>query len=127
MPIDHTGIRVAHADYAKVVAWYEKALKPLGYAKAIDLGVAVGFAAEGHNADWWVSSRDEGANAYHHAFTANSRGVVSEFYKAAIEAGGEENGAPGIRAQFGPNYYGAFVKDPVGNNIEAVCHAPEAA
>ncbi|PKS13147.1 hypothetical protein jhhlp_000489 [Lomentospora prolificans] len=125
MPIDHTGIQVSLADYEKVVAWYEKALAPLGYVKMIDVGPAVGFGEKGGHPDWWVSSRETGNNSSHHAFSVKKRSLVSEFHKAALEAGGEDNGAPGIRSQYHPNYYAAFVKDPVGNNIEVVCHAPE--
>ncbi len=61
----------------------------------------------------------------HIAFAAESRAQVDEFYKAALEAGGKDNGAPGIREMYHPNYYGAFVFDPDGHNIEAVCHKPE--
>ena len=86
-------------------------------------GAAAGFGAEG-KPFFWISTGDHPKGALHVAFAAASRAVVDEFYKAAIAAGGRDNGAPGLRPHYHANYYGAFVFDPDGNNVEAVCHAP---
>ena len=76
MPIDHTGIRVAESDMKTVVAWYEKALKPLGYVKMADFGVAVGFGEEGGHPDWWIGSREQGNNGSHTAFVAKGKSYL---------------------------------------------------
>ncbi|KAK4038534.1 hypothetical protein C8A01DRAFT_17398 [Parachaetomium inaequale] len=139
MTIAHTGIKAPAALHPSVVAWYEAALAPLGYTKArafLD-NLVVGFADSTGNVDWWVSSAaavppgvppPAGADAAavlptHIAFVAKDRASVEAFHKAAVAAGGKCNGEPGVRAQYGPMYYAAFVRDPAGNNIEAVCTA----
>ncbi|KAJ8088581.1 hypothetical protein PM082_013824 [Marasmius tenuissimus] len=135
MAIDHTGIGVLSSRFAAVLAWYEAALKPLGYQKGLtvgDKGEIVGFSdvptagCHGH-CDWWIAGcLPDGAETRqgHFAFVAKDRTAVDTFYTAAIAAGGKDNGPPGLREQYHPNYYAAFVFDPVGNNIEVVCHVP---
>ncbi len=123
--IDHMTFRVA--DMAATKAFYEKALAPVGYAAAYD-GVhdgmrIVGFGRGGKIDTWFVDAKPA-SGAVHIAWVAESRAAVDAFYKAAIAAGGKDNGPPGVRAHYHANYYGAFVLDPDGNNIEAVCHQP---
>jgi len=142
MTITHTGIRVPGAQHTAVVAWYEAALAPLGYKRAIAFldNLVVGFGDASGAIDWWVSSSTasppgnpvpvEVAEAAvvlptHTCFLANDRASVDGFHKAAVAAGGKCNGEPGVRARYGPTYYAAFVLDPAGNNIEAVCTAAE--
>ncbi|KAK3376096.1 Glyoxalase/Bleomycin resistance protein/Dihydroxybiphenyl dioxygenase [Lasiosphaeria ovina] len=138
MGIDHTGIIVPADKHAAAVEFYLAALAPLGYAKGLEFhdGAVVGFAdTKLGGINWWVTSRavkpagDNGKDIVpgHHAFSASDRASVDAFYQAAVAAGAKDNGAPGPRAHYGPNYYGAFVIDPAGNNIEAVCRlAPPA-
>ncbi|KAK0610662.1 hypothetical protein B0T17DRAFT_545200 [Bombardia bombarda] len=125
MVIHHLGLKVAASKYAEVLAWYEAALAPLGYK--IDFhgpkGDVVGFRDGDGNLDWWVYSVDvdEVNIKIHLAFEGFDEESVKEFYKEAIKAGGTDNGGPGLRA---PNFYAAFVLDPVGNNIEVVYTGP---
>lgn len=121
--LDHVGIRVR--DYQKSKAFYEKALEPLGIRPLKDFGVAVGFGRDG-KPDFWLGA-DHGGGAQpmtpvHVAFAARNREEVDAFHAAALAAGGRDNGAPGIRAQYHPGYYGAFVLDPDGHNVEVVHH-----
>ena len=120
--IDHTGINVT--DLQRSRKFYEQALAPLGYAMLFEVpgGVGMGFG-EPPKPDFWIGAGDPKAKQ-HIAFRANSRAIVDAFYKAAIAAGGKDNGAPGPRPHYHANYYGAFVLDPDGHNIEAVCHTP---
>jgi catechol 2,3-dioxygenase-like lactoylglutathione lyase family enzyme len=125
MILDHVGIPVSDIDKSK--AFYQKALAPLGIGIMMDVGVAVGLG-KGDKPDFWIGGLRGGlkkSDVAHIAFIAESRALVDAFYEAAIAAGGRDNGKPGIRAQYHPNYYGAFVLDPDGNNIEAVCHKAE--
>jgi len=131
MMIDHTGLFVS--DYEKSKQFYEAALAPLGYAvlqefppaaHGPDSPAIAGFG-EPPKPDFWVIGGEPNKPPIHVAFRAVSRTAVEAFYKAAIAAGGRDNGGPGIRAHYHPNYYGAFVLDPDGHNIEAVCHSPE--
>jgi catechol 2,3-dioxygenase-like lactoylglutathione lyase family enzyme len=124
--IDHTGIGVS--DFNKSKAFYSKALAPIGYVLLLEFPAAVtgrsdvaGFG-EAPKPDFWISSGGANNPPIHIAFRVSSRAIVDAFYKAALEAGGKDNGAPGIRAIYHPNYYGAFVLDPDGHNVEAVCH-----
>ena len=125
--IDHIGFPVA--DYAKSKAFYAKALAPLGYVLVMEVpkneqgAPAAGFGAGG-KPDFWIGGEGGLNRPMHIAILANDRATVDAFYKAAIAAGGRDNGPPGIRAHYHPDYYGAFVLDPDGHNIEAVCHAP---
>lgn len=118
--IDHVSLTVS--DFAKSRAFYEAALAPLGWKVEMEFDEAVGLGVEGHPYFW--ISKGETAAPVHVAFRSPDRGRVDAFHAAALEAGGEDNGAPGPRPQYHESYYGAFVFDPDGNNVEAVCHAP---
>ena len=126
--IDHIGLSVA--DFDRSLAFYIKALKPLGIGVVMQFpaGGPAGDAAAGlgrdGKPDFWISGGGRTNPHIHIAFAAESRALVDAFYEAAIAAGGIDNGPPGIRADYHPNYYGAFVLDPDGHNIEAVCHRP---
>jgi catechol 2,3-dioxygenase-like lactoylglutathione lyase family enzyme len=120
--IDHIIITVS--DYEASKAFYLKALKPLGYALVMEFGKAGGFGTEGMP-DFWVREAEPVNPAVHVAFASPDRSTVDAFHEAALEAGGEDNGAPGLRPHYHADYYGAFVFDPDGNNIEAVCHKAE--
>src|SRR5258707_801538 len=125
--IDHIGFPVA--DYARSKAFYEKALAPLGYAMIMEVrqdvndSPAAGFGAAG-KPDFWIGGEGGIERVLHIAFAAQDRAAVDAFHRAAIAAGARDNGAPGLRPHYHPNYYGAFVLDPDGHNIEAVCHRP---
>lgn len=127
--IDHTGVVVS--DYARSKAFYLAALAPLGYAliaeipKAVTGNTDVAGFGEPPKPDFWISAGSANKPPIHIAFRVASRALVDAFHRAAIAAGGRDNGGPGIRAHYHPNYYGAFVLDPDGHNIEAVCHDPE--
>ncbi len=119
--IDHIGIAVR--DLEKSVAFYTKALAPLGYVLIMKFdGQAAGFGVGG-KLDFWIGA-GEVKQATHVAFRASGRAQVREFYTAAMEAGGKDNGAPGVRPHYHEHYYGGFVVDPDGHNVEAVCHEP---
>lgn len=125
--IDHMGITVADIERSK--AFYAKTLGALGYILCTNGPDAVGFGVrEGHGkstdpgGDFWVSEGAPMTPRAHVAFSAASRAAVDAFFAAAIAAGGIENGAPGLRTQYHAKYYAAFVLDPDGYNIEAVCH-----
>jgi catechol 2,3-dioxygenase-like lactoylglutathione lyase family enzyme len=126
--IDHIGMPVR--DIARATEFYLKALAPLGISIIMQIsaeqtgnGAAVGFGAEG-KPFFWIGEGDKAGDRVHVAFAAPSRADVDAFYEAAMAADAKDNGAPGLRPQYHANYYGAFVLDPDGNNIEAVCHAP---
>ena len=127
--LDHIGFSVA--DHARSRAFYVAALAPLGIVPVMDLTAAqtgsyegTGFGSPGRP-QFWVGAGDKRGGPVHVAFEAPSRAAVDAFYAAAIKAGGRDNGAPGIRPHYHANYYGAFVFDPDGHNIEAVSHAAE--
>jgi|SRR5690242_9293323 len=126
--LDHIGFSVS--DYARSRAFYAKALAPLGYVPVMDLTSeqtgsyeGTGFGANGRPY-LWIGAGEQRGGPMHVALTAASRTDVDRFYAAALAAGGRDNGPPGVRAHYHPDYYGAFVFDPDGNNIEAVCHTP---
>jgi catechol 2,3-dioxygenase-like lactoylglutathione lyase family enzyme len=125
--IDHIGFSVS--DYARAKAFYERALAPLGYKLVMEVTAqdtgqpAAGFGSGG-KPDFWIGGEGGLNGTLHIAIAADDRGTVDAFYRAAITAGGRDNGAPGLCPQYHPNYYGAFVLDPDGHNVEAVCHAP---
>jgi catechol 2,3-dioxygenase-like lactoylglutathione lyase family enzyme len=125
--LDHLGVTVS--DFKKARAFYDQALAPLGIAVAMEVtpeqtgGSAHAGYGAGGKPDFWIGTGGPASQGVHVAFTAKDRPTVDAFYAAAIAAGGRDNGAPGIREHYHPNYYGAFVLDPDGNNIEAVCHA----
>jgi catechol 2,3-dioxygenase-like lactoylglutathione lyase family enzyme len=124
--IDHIGFPVAH--YARSKAFYTKALAPLGYELVMEVqqhendSMAAGFGANG-KPDFWIGGEGGLNKRMHVAIVAADRAAVDSFYRAAIGAGGTDNGAPGLRPHYHPNYYGAFVLDPDGHNVEAVCRA----
>ena len=122
MPLNHIGIPVS--DMKRSRAFYEAALAPLGMAVRTDFGEAVGFGAEGDSGLFWISANDKVGEGIHVAFDAASHEQVQAFHKGALSAGGKDNGAPGPRPNYGPNYYAAFVYDPDGANIEAVYDKP---
>lgn len=127
--IDHLGLFVS--DYPGALRFYEQALAPLGISivmrvTAEDSGgyEGAGFG-RGGKPSFWLSAGGNTAPRIHVAFVAENRMAVDAFYEAAMAAGGTDNGRPGLRVEYHPNYYGAFVLDPDGHNIEAVCHRPE--
>lgn len=126
--IDHTGLNVS--DPAKSRSFYEKALAPLGYIVLRDIpkeftgGKVVFGMGVAPKPDFWIAEGTPQSPRIHIAFSAVSRQAVDEFHAAALAAGGKDNGAPGPRPHYHPGYYGAFVLDPDGHNIEAVCHTP---
>ena len=120
--IDHFTLHVS--DYAKSKAFYLAALAPLGYELIMEFGPAGGFGVAG-KPDFWVAQGEPTRPTFHVAFRAADRAQVDAFHAAAMAAGATDNGAPGLRPHYHPNYYGAFVLDPDGQNIEAVCHTPE--
>jgi catechol 2,3-dioxygenase-like lactoylglutathione lyase family enzyme len=117
--LDHVGLAVS--DFAKSKSFFERALAPLGYKCLMEYPGAAGFGSD--RPDFWIGGGQK-SNSTHVAFSADTRTVVDAFHKAAIAAGGRDNGKPGIRKEYHPAYYGAFVLDPDGNNIEVVCHKP---
>ena len=120
--IDHAGFGVS--DYARSKAFYEQALAPLGITLLMEpMGAAAGFGRDGKPFFWLEEGRAR-ATEVHVAFEAPDRATVDAFHAAALAAGGTDNGAPGLREIYHPTYYGAYVLDPDGNNIEAVCHKP---
>ncbi|MBA3503627.1 MAG: VOC family protein [Myxococcota bacterium] len=116
--IDHMGIAVS--DLAKSIAFYKQALAPLGYELIMSMDKFAGFGIGG-KPDFWLGV-GEAKDHIHVAFATKSRSMVRDFYAAAMAAGGTDNGGPGIREIYHPDYYGAFVRDPDGHNIEACCH-----
>ena len=119
--IDHMSLPVA--DLAASRAFYVEALAPLGFGVVMEFPGAVAFGPAGRPI-LWLSPGGPVSPGLHLAFTAADRAGVDAFYAAALAAGGKDNGGPGLRTQYHPNYYGAFVFDLDGNNVEAVCHRP---
>lgn len=127
--IDHLGISVS--DYPKSKVFYQTVLATLGHECIMEITPAMtggdshhcGFGSN-KKPSFWLSSTGEVCASIHIAFTANNRAEVDAFYHAALAAGGKDNGAPGLRPIYHPNYYGAFILDLDGHNIEAVCHSP---
>ena len=125
--LDHVGFAVADAERSR--RFYEQALAPLGIALIMSVtpeqtesgGTAHGFGSGG-KPYFWFGDNEQVGEGTHVAFATETRAEVDAFYEAAIAAGGRDHGAPGLRPHYHPNYYGAFVLDPDGNNIEAVCH-----
>ncbi|MCW5721377.1 MAG: VOC family protein [Devosia sp.] len=126
--LDHVGILVA--DWSKAKAFYDASFAPLGISLLNQVpeqytgGVKVGGYGK-DKPDFWLTESADAGPGRHYAFSAASRAQVDAFYAAAIAAGGTDNGGPGLRPQYHPSYYAAFVIDPDGNNVEAVCHVPE--
>lgn len=120
--IDHAGVAVS--DIAASKAFYRAALAPLGYSMIMEWEQYAGFGVP-PKPDFWIGEGEPNSPRIHVAFRAENRNQVAAFHKAALSAGGRDNGPPGLRPHYHANYYGAFVLDPDGHNIEAVCHAPE--
>jgi catechol 2,3-dioxygenase-like lactoylglutathione lyase family enzyme len=126
--IDHIGVSVR--DFAASKAFYSRALQPLGYELLLEVSAAQSgsreFAGFGvpPKADFWIGAGTPNVPAVHVAFRAASRSQVDAFHRVALAAGGRDNGAPGPRPHYHAHYYGAFVLDPDGHNIEAACHDP---
>jgi catechol 2,3-dioxygenase-like lactoylglutathione lyase family enzyme len=124
--IDHFGFPVS--DYERSKAFYTKALAPLGYALIMETGqtendsLAAGFGVDG-KPNFWIGGEGGLNRPIHVAITTKDRAAVDSFFKAALAAGGMDNGSPGFRPHYHANYYAAFVLDPDGHNVEAVCHA----
>ena len=128
--LDHIGFSVS--DLKRSKAFYEKALAPLGIGKILELSADqtggsghAGFGEDG-KPYFWIGDAAGSVlrGTLHVAFVAANRAAVDAFYQAALSAGGSDNGAPGLRPHYHANYYGAFVIDPDGHNVEAVCHRP---
>ena len=134
--LDHISLRVA--DYDRSKKFYEAALAPLGYTLMMESDSGAGFR-KGFIPSFWIKQGESvalgaraespelgcGGPAIHVAFSADNRATVDAFHRAALAAGARDNGAPAKRLGYHPNYYGAFVLDPDGYNIEAVCHKAE--
>lgn len=125
--IDHASVTVS--DFSASKKFYSQALAAIGYSLLAEFPKSVtgssdvaGFGVA-PKPDFWIAAGSANKPPIHIAFRVDSRAIVDAFYKTAIAAGGRDNGAPGVRAHYHPNYYGAFVLDPDGHNIEAVCHA----
>ena len=127
--LDHIGFSVSNLKVSRI--FYEKALKPLGIAPLMEVTPEMTGTSDSHvgfgagRPFFWIGTGGKVSLATHVAFATESRKIVDEFHAAAIAAGGRDNGKPGLRPHYHENYYGAFVLDPDGNNIEAVCHAPK--
>ncbi|MCB1323996.1 MAG: VOC family protein [Leptospiraceae bacterium] len=122
MIIDHIGLAVS--DYARSKQFFSNALAPLRIELVMEVQGWGGFGRDG-KPEFWFGEHARSQSPMHIAFLAEDREQVRQFYKAAIAAGGQDNGGPGIREIYHPDYYGAFVLGPDGHNIEAVCHSPE--
>jgi catechol 2,3-dioxygenase-like lactoylglutathione lyase family enzyme len=127
--LDHIGLAVA--DFERSKSFFIDALAPLDITLLMEVTAEqtggdahAGFGTE-QKAFFWVGNGGKPTSGVHVAFTAKSRSQVDAFYQAALTAGGRDNGPPGLRPQYHPNYYGAFILDADGNNIEAVCHQSE--
>ena len=122
--LDHVGFQCA--DLAASAAFYDVALEPLGGQRIMDFGVAIGYGVP-DRPDFWISAQDtgDGFRESHIAFTAPSRAAVRAFFDAAVAAGAAVLHEPKLWPEYHETYYGAFVRDPDGNNVEAVCHLPE--
>lgn len=127
--LDHIGFQVS--DFAASRSFYDRAFAPLGIALVMSVGPEetggpshAGYGAGG-KPFFWIGDAGRPQPGLHVALAVPDRATVDAFHAAALAAGGRDNGPPGIRAHYHPNYYGAFVLDPDGHNIEAVCHTPQ--
>jgi catechol 2,3-dioxygenase-like lactoylglutathione lyase family enzyme len=126
--LDHVGFQVR--DFSAARTFFDAALKPLEIVALVEVtpeqsggGGHIGYGAD-DRAFFWIGTGDGAIGAAHVAFAAKDRASVDAFYAAALAAGGTDNGPPGIRAHYDPDYYGAYVLDPDGRNVEAVCRTP---
>ncbi|KAL4987479.1 Glyoxalase/Bleomycin resistance protein/Dihydroxybiphenyl dioxygenase [Aspergillus falconensis] len=121
--IDHVGITAPTEHFESLIEFYLKALAPLNYKEIMRVPGAVGPGDQAP--DFWISETKSGSpQGLHFAFAADDRKTVDAFHEAALVAGGKCNGKPGLRTEYHPNYYAAFIIDPRGNNVEIVCHLP---
>jgi catechol 2,3-dioxygenase-like lactoylglutathione lyase family enzyme len=121
--LDHVGLDVS--DYDRSRAFYERALAPLGLKLLMEPVPGIGGFGDDQKPFFWIATgRRAAQRGVHVAFAVGSRELVNAFYAAALEAGGRDNGAPGVREIYHPTYYGAYVLDPDENNVETVCHSP---
>jgi catechol 2,3-dioxygenase-like lactoylglutathione lyase family enzyme len=120
--LDHVTLKVS--DFKTSNSFYTGAFKPLGITGLYGDGEQFAGFGLAPKAFFWIGESDEPITGAHVAFTAPNRAAVDAFYNAAIAAGAKDNGKPGLRAHYHTHYYGAFVLDPDGHNIEAVCHHP---
>jgi len=125
--IDHITFGVL--DFAASTAFYDSAFAPLGIRRLFDVPLehsgGVSITGYGDERPWfWIAEQDATRGKFHVAIRARTRAAVDAFYSAALASGGQDNGPPGLRPYYDPDYYGAFVLDPDGHNIEAVCRAP---
>ena len=118
--IDHVSVRVQ--DFGRLLAFYREALAPIGYQVIMEYPGAVGLGAGG-KPDLWLMQTEQPINPTHVALSSPTRDRIDAFHAAGLSAGGSDNGPPGLRVDYHPTYYAAFVRDPEGNNIEVVCHA----
>jgi catechol 2,3-dioxygenase-like lactoylglutathione lyase family enzyme len=123
--IDHISLRVQ--DFSRAVDFYKSALAPLGYKVLMEFPNAAGLGADGKADLWIMPLSDDQTPLPTHIAISGERPQIQEFHSVALESGGTDNGPPGLRLDYHPNYYAAFILDPEGNNIEVVCHAPEGA
>ena len=121
--LDHVTIGVENIERSQ--RFYDSALAPLGIARLYAEGARFAGYGVHPRAFFWIGIRNRPQTGAHVAFAARDRATVDRFYEAAIAAGGKDNGPPGMRLHYDPDYYGAFVLDPDGHNIEAVCRLPE--
>jgi catechol 2,3-dioxygenase-like lactoylglutathione lyase family enzyme len=121
--LDHVTIGVSNTEQSS--KFYDQALRPLGIARLYGDGERFAGYGVGPKAFFWFGLREIPQTGAHIAFAAPDRATVDRFYREAIAAGGRDNGPPGLRPHYHADYYGAFVLDPDGHNIEAVCHAPQ--
>jgi catechol 2,3-dioxygenase-like lactoylglutathione lyase family enzyme len=119
--IDHVGLGVSDLEQCR--AFYQQALGPLGYQLLMERDGSAGFGRNG-KPDFWIHVNRPLSGPTHVAIASPDRATVQAFHAAGLAAGGRDNGPPGLRPQYHQDYYGAFVLDPDGNNIEAVCHQP---
>lgn len=122
MILDHIGLAVR--DFSAAKSFYRRALSPLGIEVIIE-GDGWAMLGKDGKPQFWFGVHGIPPGPIHIAFVAETRAQVRAFHRAALAAGGRDNGAPGVRAKYHPDYYGAYVFDPDGHNIEAVCHTPE--
>ena len=120
---DHVVFGVSN--YAESKAFFLKALEPLGVAVVSEGPLGLELCRPGHNGSLCIRRIEQRATHLHLAFTAETRQQVEGFYRAALDAGAKDNGAPGLRPQYHANYYAAFVIGPDGHNVEVVCHQPD--
>ncbi|KAH7313755.1 Glyoxalase/Bleomycin resistance protein/Dihydroxybiphenyl dioxygenase [Stachybotrys elegans] len=130
--IDHTNVCIPQDRFEECHKFYLGALSGLGYEQKMQFGpYAVGLGEVESSVPgyvptdfWLMGCEQKDLPKFHTAFRAKDRATVDAFYEAAIKAGGKDNGPPGVRSHYHANYYAAFITDPLGNNIEAVCHSP---